>query len=208
MKITNDSEIWQSFLNNTSIISTNAAEEGHSSGQPSRYKHNYTCFQWKKILVIPYVPGNYKSQCNWSAYCHLTFYFTFTEIYLIYSLLFLGVQHNDLILLYSVKRPPLISLANIHHNTYLQTVFSFGVRAFKIHSPTNFQICNTVVLTLVMMLYITSWDLILYLEICTFWQLLPILPIPHPGRLVLKSQVFQYIVFFIHEMLATKVSRL
>ena len=48
-----------------------------------------------------------------------------------------------------------ISLDNIHQHTYLQNFF-LVMRTFKIYSLSNFQICNTVLLIIVAMLYITS----------------------------------------------------
>ena len=47
-----------------------------------------------------------------------------------------------------------ISLADIHHHTYLQNFFP--MRSFKIYTHSNFQIYNTVLLTIVTRLYITS----------------------------------------------------
>ena len=51
-------------------------------------------------------------------------------------------------------------------------------REFLRFTLSNFQICDVVLLTLVIMLHVTSHDLfILWLELCTFD---PILPPPHP----------------------------
>lgn len=42
--LTDESELGQAFLN-TSVISANAAEEGLTPGQPSRYEHDSLRFQ-------------------------------------------------------------------------------------------------------------------------------------------------------------------
>ena len=46
-----------------------------------------------------------------------------------------------------------IRLVNIHHYTELQFLFLL-MRTFKIYSPSNFQIYNTVSLTIVTVLYV------------------------------------------------------
>ena len=56
-----------------------------------------------------------------------------------------GVQHNDLILVYTVRLPLQISTCVIH--------FLIKMRDFKIYSASNFQIHSTVLLTIVAMLY-------------------------------------------------------
>lgn len=42
-----------------------------------------------------------------------------------------------------------ISLINIHHHTQVQKLFSLVMRTLKIFSLSNLQICNTVLLTIV-----------------------------------------------------------
>lgn len=58
-----------------------------------------------------------------------------------------------------------ISLVNIDHLIQLQNLFLM-VRAFKIHSLSNFQVQYGAV-TIVTVLYITP-DLILLLDVCAF----------------------------------------
>ena len=61
----------------------------------------------------------------------------------------------------------------------------FWKELFKIYFLSNFQIYSTVLLTIWNMLYIISHDLIiLELEVCTFWPLLPIFPTTHSLPLV------------------------
>ena len=72
------------------------------------------------------------------------------------------------------------SLVNIHHHTQLQTAYvCFVMRTFKTYPLNNFQTCNTALLTIVTILYITyPW---LYF-IAGSWYLLttsPISPTPH-----------------------------
>ena len=55
-----------------------------------------------------------------------------------------GVQYNDS-----------VSLVTVHHHT-VANIFFLVVRTFKIYFLSNFQICNTVLLTMVTTLYITS----------------------------------------------------
>ena len=56
-------------------------------------------------------------------------------------------------------------------------ILFLAMRTSKIHSFSIFQICNTVLLTVVVMLYITSlWQLILQQTVCTFWLLSPTHP--------------------------------
>ena len=54
-----------------------------------------------------------------------------------------------------------VSLVNIHHHTYLH-IFLLLMETFKSCSLSNFQIYNTVLLTIVSMLYITPKDLFTY----------------------------------------------
>ena len=50
-----------------------------------------------------------------------------------------------------------------------RVIFFLVMRIFKIYSLSSFQVCNMVLLTIVIMLYLISPWLILYLEVCTFW---------------------------------------
>ena len=52
----------------------------------------------------------------------------------------------------------MITTVNFHHLTQLQ-IFCLALRVFKIYSSSNFQICNTVSLTIVAVLYVTSQEL-------------------------------------------------
>ena len=65
-----------------------------------------------------------------------------------------GIQHNDLIFVYTAKWSPQLSLVNIYHQTCYKFFFPCDEN-FQIYFLSNFQIYNTV-LTLVTSLYITS----------------------------------------------------
>ena len=56
----------------------------------------------------------------------------------------------------------IISLVNICYHTELQFFF-LVMRTFKIYSLSNFQLCNTISLTVVTMLYLTSPGLISFI---------------------------------------------
>ena len=90
-----------------------------------------------------------------------------------------GVQHNDLIFIYIYcEMITTISQVIIHHYGYN---FFLVMRTFKIYSLSNFQIYNTVLLTIVIMLYITSSRLI---SITGSFYLSPpstTLPFPQPS---------------------------
>ena len=69
-----------------------------------------------------------------------------------------GVQHNDLIFVYTEMVT--ISLVTVHHHTKLQFLCVCVTRTFKIYSLGNFQIRTALLLTIVTVLSITSHDLI------------------------------------------------
>ena len=66
-----------------------------------------------------------------------------------------------------------ISLVNIHHHSHN---FFLVMRTFKIYSLRNFQICNTVLLTIVILLYITSYNW----KFVPFDNLHSFCPVPSP----------------------------
>ena len=63
-----------------------------------------------------------------------------------------GVQPSDLIFVYITKWSPQLSLVNIHHHD--SYIFFLVMRIFKICSLSNFKMYNTVLLTIVTILYI------------------------------------------------------
>lgn len=69
-----------------------------------------------------------------------------------------------------------ISLVNIHHLTV--TMFLLMMRIFKIYSLSNSQIYNTVLLTIVTMLYITPLGLICFIT-GSFYLLTPLIHFFH-----------------------------
>ena len=65
----------------------------------------------------------------------------------------LGIPHNDSIIIYIVNNHH--NKSSWHSSPYVVTNFFPVIRTFKIYSPRNFQIYNTVLLTIVTMLCIT-----------------------------------------------------
>ena len=65
-------------------------------------------------------------------------------------MLVLGVQHDDLVYVYVVKQ--------LTQQPQIVTDFFLVMRTFKIYSLSNFQICDTVLLTIVTMLYTYSFQ--------------------------------------------------
>ena len=53
-----------------------------------------------------------------------------------------------------------VNLANIHHHKHTNFCFFLVITTFKMYSLSNFQICNTMFLTTIPMLYITFPELI------------------------------------------------
>ena len=78
------------------------------------------------------------------------------------------------------KMVNMISLVNVHHHTcYSYKIFFLVMRTFKIYYFSNLQICNTVLLTTVNMLYITSpW--LLYFITRNLYLLTPSTHFTHP----------------------------
>lgn len=104
-----------------------------SNSRETLYRH--------QLIIIP--DGEYG----------LSFLFFLTQNIILVS----GVQYNDLILVYIVKLSPQC-LVTIHHHSQLQNFFLL-LRIFKIYSASNFQKNSIVLLTMVIMLYITSPEL-------------------------------------------------
>ena len=99
------------------------------------------------------------------------------------SILVPGVQHNDPIFMYIAKWSPLLSLVNIHHHRDLY-LFLLVIRTFTIDSLSNFQMCSTVLLITVTMLYIASpW--FTYFITGSFYILTCFTHFVHPPRLCL-----------------------
>ena len=73
-----------------------------------------------------------------------------------------------------------INLVNVHHHTWLHNFFPLVMRKFKIYSLSDFQICNTILLTMVAMLYITSpW--LTYFITGSLYLLTPFTHFSHPN---------------------------
>lgn len=83
------------------------------------------------------------------------------------------------------------SLVNIHQHTGLQIV-CLVMRTFKIGSLSNFQACNTILLTIVAMLYVTSRGLI-YAISGSLYLLRTVTPFsPVPCCFVIFHNILQY----------------
>ena len=70
------------------------------------------------------------------------------------------VQHNDLVFVYC-KMLTTMSLVYIHHHSSYNSFLM--MRPFKIYSLSNFQKHTRLLLTIVSILYITSWWLIYFI---------------------------------------------
>jgi len=79
----------------------------------------------------------------------------FIKVLLTYNIILVsGVQYNDSVFVYIMKWwPKWIELTSVHHHGQSQKIFP-GMRALKTYFCNNFQICNTILLTVDTMLYI------------------------------------------------------
>ena len=83
---------------------------------------------------------------------------------------------------------------HIHHHHF---TFAFLVRTFKFYSFSKFQLCNTVLSTLVTMFYIKSSDLIhLILKACVLLPSCPSLPGPQLLATTLLLCFYEFDFFF------------
>lgn len=109
---------------------------------------------------------------------YLSFLFIIEKWLTCIIILVSGIQHQDSTFVYTAKWPPQISLLNIHQHMSLQIFFPV-MRPFRIYSLSNFQIYNTILLTIVTLLYIPvtywfyNWKFVLFNYLCPFCLFLP-----------------------------------
>ena len=98
-----------------------------------------------------------------------------------------GIWHNDLIFIYSG-----MIITNLVTCVIQSCIFFFMMRAFKIYSISNFKICNTVLLTIVILPYVPPPQYLFYIL-----EFVPFDPIHlfhfHPSSLPLATTNLFYL---------------